>query len=344
MSIVEVAKAAGVTHGTVSRVINHRGGVSEATARRVHEAMKRLGYQPRPPAARRGRKPAPPGARAGRVGLLLVGASRDLLERPGASHMVAVIESTLGRQGLGLLLSQTDSLDQLPPAVAPGKCDGLLCIGETPDRPRMPRPELPMVWVLSSHARPHRWADHVLPDNEEIGLLAADYLAGRGQREVAFYNDQPEHPGFAARGAAFCRAAAERGLHVTTFVSPLEPGEGRTLWGLRQSASSAALVERLIQAVPRPTGLFVPTDEQCLRLYPLLTQHGLAPGADVTIVSCDNQEAWLRHLHPRPASIDLNFELMGQRAVEQLLSRIHHPDRAPGTRVWIPPQLVEPTW
>ena len=42
MSIVKVAKAAGVTHGTVSRVINGRGKVSETTANRVREAMARL--------------------------------------------------------------------------------------------------------------------------------------------------------------------------------------------------------------------------------------------------------------------------------------------------------------
>jgi LacI family transcriptional regulator len=341
MSIVDVAKAAGVTHGTVSRVINRRGGVSEATARRVREAMKRLGYQPRPPAARRGRKAAIAGARAGCVGLLLVGASRDLLERPGVSRMVAVIESTLRRHGLGLLLAQANSLGELPPAVARGKCDGLLCIGETAERLPPAQRDLPLVWVLSSHARPHRWADHVLPDNEEIGLLAADYLAERGHREVAFYNDQPEHPGFAARGESFCRAAGQRGLNCTALVREAEPGAAQAVWGLRPSCGSAALVDRLVSSTPRPSGLFVPTDEQCLRLYPLLIQRGLQPGVDVTVVSCDNQEAWLRHLDPRPASIDLNFDLMGQRAVEQLLARISHPGQPSGTRVLIPPQLAE---
>lgn len=343
MSIVEVAKAAGVTHGTVSRVINRRGGVSEETQRRVRAAMKRLGYQPRPREARRGPKAAAAGLQAGCVGLLLVGASRDLLQRPGISSMVAEIESVLRRQKLGLLLAQADSLGQIPPAVARGKCDGLLCIGETNDRLPPAHRDLPVVWVLSSHARPQQWADHVLPDNEEIGLLAADYLASRGHRQVAFFNDQPEHPGFAARGEAFRRAAVERGLACTTYVSAAASADAQAVWGLRQSPGSAALVDRLASDSPRPSGLFVPTDEQCLRLYPLLIQRGLQPGAEVAIVSCDNQEAWLRHLHPRPASIDLNFDLMGQRAVEQLLSRISHPGQQSGTRVLIPPQLIEPS-
>ena len=44
--------------------------------------------------------------------------------------------------------------------------------------------------------------------------------------------------------------------------------------------------------------------------------------------------------NPPPPSIDLNFELIGRRAVEQLLSRITHPEQPPGTRILVPPKLI----
>lgn len=342
MSIAKVAEAAGVSHGTVSRMINGRGGVSSATALRIQEAMDRLGYQPRPVEARPGRKPAAVGVRSGNVCLLLVGAPTQLLQRPGVHSLMIAVEETLRRHGLNLLLTQASRLDSLPPAITGRKADGILLIGEsTCDLPKRYRP-LPAVWVLSSHTRPHRWADHVLPDNEQVARLALEHLVQQRHQQVAFFNDQPEHPGFVQRGQSFSQQAASRGIDVVSFLSDEPEAVGTTVWGFGEThRSTLQLVDQLLKTSPRPTGVFVPSDEQTMRLYSALRQRDVQPGHDVAIVSCDNQDAWLRHLNPPPASIDLNFALMGERAVEQLVLRISHPEQAPGTRLLIPPKLVE---
>ena len=338
MSIVRVAKLAGVTHGTVSRLINARGGVSEATARRIRGAMARLRYRPKPPEQRRGRTARPAGLRTGNVCLLLVGAPRDVLDRPGISTVVATVESELRRRGLSLLLGQADSLRELPPCVNRRKVDGLLLVGEATDTLSEAARSLPAVWLLSSHTRPQGWADHVLPDNERIGTMAAEYFAARGHRRVAFYNEQPEHPGFAVRGAAFCSAARQRGMECNSLVAE-RSGSG-PVWGFGPSAVCVKLVKALVGTRPGPQAVFVPTDEQVLRLYPLLARHSVIPDRDLGVLSCDNQDAWLRQLDPRPASIDLNFDLIGRRAVEQLVSRITHPGQSPGTRILVPPKPI----
>ncbi|MEX0741249.1 MAG: LacI family DNA-binding transcriptional regulator, partial [Phycisphaeraceae bacterium] len=54
MSIHQVAKLAGVSHTTVSRVINHKPGVSAERAKMVREVMERLAYTPKPRGQRRG--------------------------------------------------------------------------------------------------------------------------------------------------------------------------------------------------------------------------------------------------------------------------------------------------
>jgi len=342
MSIVEVAKLAGVTHGTVSRIINGRGRVSEATVQKVRAAMEELGYQPPPPERRRGRKPAIHGVRTGNVCLLLVGASKDLIRRPAISNVVAGMEATLRRNRLNMILSLARELDDLPPAILERKVDGVLVIGEATHRPASILRELPAVWVLSSRTYQRNWADHVQPDNDQIGTMALEYLAGQGHRHLAFFNDQPEHPGFVQRGLAFQAAAQACGLRPAIIVPETVCDEPGMVWGFSPVMRHPELVDRLLAASPRPTGLFLPIDEQTARLYPLLAARGIRPGHDITFVSCDNQDAWLGHLDPRPASIDLRFEFMGQRAGEQLLLRISHPEEPAGTQIFIPPQLVEP--
>jgi len=342
MSITEVARLAGVAHGTVSRLINGRGGVAEETARRIRKAMRELGWEPPPPDRRRGRKPSPAGIRTGSIGLLLVGISRGFIERPGVDKTVASIERLLRGHGLSMVLTYAADFGDLPPVITRRKVDGLLIVGETHDSLPKEYRSLPAVWVLSSHALPHRWADHVLPDNHEVGSLAADYLADHGHRRVAFVNDQPKHPGFQERGGSFAAAAEARGLEVSMLVAEAGPeNEGEGPWGEGCASRQAALADRWRKIPRRPTGLFVPSDEQTFRLYPLLQYRGLRPGRDWSIISCDNQDYWLRYLAPRPPSIDLNFALIGQHAVDQLLRRISHPERAAGTRILVAPRLAE---
>jgi LacI family transcriptional regulator len=341
MSIVEVARLAGVTHGTVSRLINGRGGVAEDTAQRIRKAMAKLGYRPKPPEQRRGKTARPAGLRTGNVCLVLIGTPREVLDRPGISTVVATLEAELRLHGIALMLAQAGCLKDLPPCVSRRKVDGLLLAGEASDGLPKGHRSWPAVWILSSHTQSHEWADHVLPDNECIGTMAAEHLAARGHRLVAFYNDQPGHPGFAVRGAAFCAAARERGLECQSFVAQKSAGDA--VWGFGLNAACASLVERLITAAPLPQAVFVPTDEQVLRLYPLLARRAVVPGRELSILSCDNQDVWLRQLDPRPPSIDLNFELIGRRAVEQLISRITHPGHPAGTRILVPPKPLE-TW
>ena len=323
-------------------MINGRGGVSPTTARRIQEAIDRLGYQPRPVHARPGRKPAAAGVRTGNVCLLLVGASRGLLERPGIHTLVTSIEETLRGHGLNLLLAQAPHLDTLPPAITGRKADGVLLIGEAVGEMPKRHRRLPAVWVLSSRARPHRWADHVQPDNEQVGLLALEHLVRQGHRRVAFFNDQPEHPGFVQRGQSFESRAALQGVDFVTFRTALPTEDDGAVWGFGETRrSTLELVDQLLKTSPRPTGLFVPSDEQATRLYLALQERNIRPGREMAVVSCDNQDAWLRQLEPRPVSIDLNFALIGSRAVDQLMLRISHPEEPPGTRVLIPPQLVD---
>jgi LacI family transcriptional regulator len=59
----------------------------------------------------------------------------------------------------------------------------------------------------------------------------------------------------------------------------------------------------------------------------------------VDLIGCNNDEPFLTQMHPRPATIDIALEKVGQRAVEQLLRRIANP-MEPVARLILEPHLI----
>src|SRR5437763_873232 len=96
MSIAEVAKAAGVSTATVSRVLNDLPGVRDETVRQVRAAVEALNYTPQR-AKRTGRSTAPghtprQSPRTGNIAVITLGQTRDWLQLPVMAAVVAGIQ------------------------------------------------------------------------------------------------------------------------------------------------------------------------------------------------------------------------------------------------------------
>jgi DNA-binding LacI/PurR family transcriptional regulator len=361
MSITKVAKIAGVSHGTVSRVINARPGISPDTIRAVRLAMAEIGYVPPPPEKRRGRTaapnlfnglPAPNGEEvAGRtrmIGLLVFEESLSILNEPVIAAAMAGIEAALAEYGLGLQLAQVSQPDRLPATIDPEHVDGVLfTANRVPKALRSQLIDFHAVRFLSSIADPDEevWIDHILPDNQQIGVMAARYLGRHQHQHVAFIDATPRRLNFHERGNAFCMVAQNAGLHVSRIaVNRQERDElYPSIANVRAWLTEA--VDQLLKINPRPTGIFVPSDRHTSLVYPLLAERGIkigpaSAGGEIEIISCDNEESRLESLNPRPASIDIGAVEIGRRAVRRLLIRLQHPEESP-VRVLVPPNLPD---
>jgi len=217
--------------------------------------------------------------------------------------------------------------------------------GQAPiDKLRAAFENMPTVFLFacSEEMENETWFDQVLPDSKAIGNMAAEYLHDKGRKNVAFLNPDPDCPACTTRGRRFLEAAPAFGLEVTMLQS--EPVEGETFATLKtevQRARVEELVIRMLELDPRPTGVFIPSDYvTCLTQVQLLRK-GVVPGKDVTLISCNNEEVILSGLYPRPATIDIRPELVGDHAVDQLLWRIANRTKPGGARVTVPPKLVE---
>ncbi|MEM1330133.1 MAG: LacI family DNA-binding transcriptional regulator [Planctomycetota bacterium] len=339
MSIVDVAKAAGLSHSTVSRVINQRPGVAPETAAAVRRAMQSIGYTP--PAKRRG--PKPKGrirAETGNIGLLMVGTETTFARAPVTATVFHAAEKAVAKHGFNLIVGQLDDGGRLPPDVAKGHIDGLLLHGYPP--PLEFRHRLaahPSVWMLSQRSSRDYFGDRVCPDNEFIGRIAAEHLIRHGHKRLAYMYFSATHMGFRARAESFQDTAEELGATVELIAenpSDRRP-KPREEFGIEHTEK---LVERLLSMKPMPTGVFVPRDRLAVRLYRCLRDHGIEPGRDVEIVSCDN-EPILDALDPRPATIDVQAESIGECSVQQLVYRMQHPQRKARALITIEPVLID---
>jgi LacI family transcriptional regulator len=340
MSIVEVARHAGLSHSTVSRVINGRPGVSPENIEAVHRAMQQLGYTPS--ARRPGPKPRDrSGVINGTIGLLMIGSDAMFARAPVTAAVFHGAEQALTERGFNLIFGQLGPEGRLPPQVSSGQIDGLLLHGYAPPaKVRSLLMNRPSVWMLSQRSSRGYWGDRVGPDNELIGRIAAEHLVARGHTQVAYLYFSATHMGFRSRSEAFCETAEELGARTAlvgddSIRSRPFPKED---FGMEQTDE---VVDRLLALTPRPTGVFVPRDRLTVKLYKALRERGIEPGRDIEILSCDN-EPILEALDPRPATIDVRPSLIGARAVEQLLWRVNHPAEHTRSTITVEPRLVLP--
>ncbi len=348
VSIMDVAKAAGVGVGTVSRVINNRPSVSKAANDAVRRAMALLDYTPPPPGRRRGyrmnrQKPSRSEPQIREVIIVLLtnyGIEWILGKAPVFAAVLQGIQSAVEEAGGVLTIRQATTWAQLHGVVKRSKGAPCLMMGEEPPgaSPHQLR-HAPAVWVMGSAQR--FGGDHVQPDHLSLGQMAATHLLARGHRLVA-YIGVPISPGYhvSFRGAALQWWLRDQGAEVILLVHP----EVITLNATTHQANDAVLAELLehfCALQPRPTALVVQADVLTPHLYSLLLERGVRPMVDVEILTCNRETAYLSHLKPQPVVLDLQAEAIGRRAVAQVLWRASHPNE-PAMRVMIEPLLLVP--
>ena len=313
----DLAKAAGVSRYTVSRVLNNRGGVAQKTIDLIRRTMEETGYTPPPDESRRG--PKPKSGNPDRSNLVLFAAFglEDSVLRSNFYHELSfAVEQALTQQGCGMVTQRFLPGFDLPLNLS--NVDGAIFIGKPP--PEIHDQTKSVVQVLGEIGERESW-DHVTYDGYRAGVLAANYLMDKGHKHVALLLGD----GFRKRHQGFINTLREQGQE------PLVLSEGAGLYQKSETVHEVDMdalnirLDTLLAAEPRPTGLFVDSDMITILLYSALYARGVVPGKDLDIISCNNERALLAPLIPRPPSVDLHVSWIGKTAVERLLYRMEHP-------------------
>lgn len=328
---------AGVSKSTVSRVINGRPGPSIGTVRKVNAAVERIGYTPAPIDQRRGlRKSVGASMRYRQVALVMVDQGYFIYPELFV-HMLAGVGTALADHGLGLIVANHPH--RLPSIVRRGMIDGMLLAGSYPSQDLLGAlPDVPTVW-LTSYLSPHH--THVMLGNEAAGQIAAEYLNKHTRGLLAYVTFEKQYLALARRNHAFVLTIREAGRKLVE----LNTGDSVPL----QMADIAQVTEamkpvadRIAELGSTLAGLFCPCDRFTAALYPLLIRRGVRPMRDFPIISCGLQKCYLSGLDPQPISIDLAEEVVGRRAVEQLISIICSASHSRGESLTLGAELILP--
>jgi DNA-binding LacI/PurR family transcriptional regulator len=345
MSLVKVAKMAGVSIATVSRVLNNTPGVRPETIKHVQRALRAASYDPS--ALRRGPRPGKRnGKRAQSIAVLVLGKTQDEWFRvPVFAAVVAGINRAANERGLQVLIDHVLDPGNLNPSIRRGQFNGALTfLPATVDHRLLDtvRSHLPVVRVMGEEMSNDE-LDLVGPDDLAVGRMAFQYLVNRGCQRVAYVTTRPDHEALVVRAMGFRIAAS---LAKSRALGAYVCGDSRfdVLAGMEVSATRdlESIADAIASSKIRPDGLFVSRDAETIGLYPLLVERGIRPGTDVQIISCNNEQSGLAMLSPRPATIDLGTDEIGRWAVTRLVNRIARPSDPP-IRMLTAPRLVLPT-
>jgi len=344
MSIYSVAKRAGVSTSTVSRVINEHPNVAAATVETVRRAMVELSFTPTI-RSKSFRSKTQPGLKTGSFAFVVFGTSGSQ-PTPAFEELLRGVSDQASKHSISLIFSFVTDPTQLPPRITERRVDGLLLHGERPSREVQARLQaLPTVWLMANPQRP-TWGDQVMPDNLAIGTLAANYLARRGHQNLAYLGTRASWS-LELRSLAFAHCAREMNLNVEVLETPEKLGSD--FWrrdGLDEAA--ALLVAQLRNMNPLPTGLFVAEDRLVAPLDAAIRSSGQFGNGDghaskFEMISCNNERSQFAGMKHPPATIDIRAAAIGRLGVERLLWRVGNSGIRERIRSMVEPCVVEPS-
>ncbi|WP_239016840.1 LacI family DNA-binding transcriptional regulator [Sphingomonas ginkgonis] len=306
MTIDDVARAAGVSAMTVSRVINGGRNVRDSTRAAVQEAVQQLNYAPNS-AAR-----SLAAGESAQVGLLYA--------NPSAAYLSQFLIGALGaakRLGAHLQLESCVSDDpdeqaEVTRRLATSDVDGFVLpppLSESkPILAELEAIDLPVVTL--SFAPPQDSGLNVRIDDCEAALEMTRYLIGLGHRRIGFIKGHPNDIASADRHQGFLKALEEAGLDAAD--QPIEQGYFTYRSGL-------AATERILSGAQLPTAIFASNDDMAAAAVSVAHRRGLQVPRDISVVGFDDT-AVATTIWPELTTVRQPIADMADAALELLMS------------------------
>jgi LacI family transcriptional regulator len=323
VSSVDVARSAGLSQTTVSRVFRGDSSVRPETRRKVMAAARTLGYLPNPAARML------VSGRTGTIGIVVADLANAYFPR-----VIDAMHAELASRGYRMALIRDRGGEGAPDdsaILAEASVDGAVFMsavrGSTSvaDFVATGRPA-----VQTSRYDPEVPTDLVLADEVRGAQLLVDHLVGLGHRRIALLAGSLDSSSSRDRALAFRQAMADAGLQLPDSLVRHAP--------IQHEAGRAAAMDLLSQD-PRPTAVYGASDVLAIAAMDAAANLGLRVPGDLSVVGFDDTDpsAWAM---VNLTTVHQPLDDMARRAVDVLLEHLDDPSPRPPQRVVFPVHLV----
>jgi len=308
-TINDVAKKAGVSVATVSRVINGNSKVSPETVEKVKQAIAELDYRPNL-LGRALRK-----TKSERILVLLPN-----IANPFYAEIVKGIEDVANKNGYSIMLCNTDSnqerekkyIKMLKSRLADGAI--LMASEMTSDELTELAQEVPVVQCCEYKVGLP--ITHVSIDNELAAYKAVNHLIGLGHKKIAFIGAKNQFLSSTLRLEGYIRALTEAGIEYDPQYCA---------YGDYSYKSGFRAMKQLLALDPRPTAVFCVSDMMAIGAIRSAMEENLSVPDDLAVCGFDNIY-FAKMFKPTLTTISQPMYDLGCTAMELLLNIIEDRD------------------
>ncbi|MEW2635233.1 LacI family DNA-binding transcriptional regulator [Streptomyces sp. NPDC048389] len=326
VTIHDVAREAGVSRGTVSRVLNGGHYVSPAAQTAVNNAIRRTGY-----VVNRHARSLITG-KSDSVAFLLTEPQERFFEDPNFNVLLRSCTQALAAQDIPLLLMIAGSEGERRRNlryIEAGHVDGVLLVSSHSGDPVAGELQAAGVPVVACGKPIGRQAKigYVAADDREGARDMVRHLHASGRRRIATVTGPLDTPGGVDRLAGYRETLAESGLPAD---------ESLIATGDYSRASGEQAAELLLERAPDLDAVFVASDLMAQGVLDVLSRAGRSVPGDVAVGGFDDSPAALS-TRPRLTTIRQPWDRISKEMVRMLLARISGDDPA---AVILPTELV----
>jgi len=306
ITIRDVAAEAGVSHQTVSRVLNDRPDVAEKTRQHVLQVIEELEYQPSAIARSLTQQ------RTLTLGVVTAG-----LDYVGPSRTLNGITEQTERMGYALLLKElprfdTQDLEPVFKSLLARQIDGIIwAVAEVGDnrawlQDQLGKLSVPIIF-LAMEARPG--VPIVAVDNYVGGRMATEHLLEQGYQNIGHIS-----------GPLDWWEARQRkvGWQDALQAAGVLPADLRSEEGDWSSASGERAIGRLLANYPEMDAVFVGNDQMALSVLQIACRRDIRVPQDLAVVGFDGLPE-TAHFWPPLTTVYQDQQLLGRTAVEELV-------------------------